>query len=103
MPRVARKKAPTKTPARRLSPRKQKSVTPPVPTAPPSPPKPPPPSREERLAALTAASVATRQRLWGGPGSVLARVHDVTLHGAGVKRGRPHWHIITEGLGVDGF
>jgi hypothetical protein len=52
---------------------------------------------------LLAASATIRQRLWGGPGSVLARVHDVTLHGAGVKRGRPHWHIITEGLGVDGF
>lgn len=104
MAKAVLKKSPTRSTSRRVTPRKSKAS--PARSAPPSPPQPPPPppvTEAERRLALAEALLATRQRLWGGPGAVLAKVQDVTLHGASVKRGRPHWHLLTEGLGQQGF
>lgn len=105
MAKAVRKKAPTRPTSRRVTPRKAKASSPKTvkPSPPQAPPPPPPLTEAERTLALAEASRATRQRLWGGPGAVLAKVDEVTLHGSGLKRGRPHWHLLTEGLGLKGF
>lgn len=87
--------APQKVPARRVTARKQKlpEVTPP----------PPPPTEAQRKAALTSSHEALRTRLWGNQGVVLTTIEQVQVRGALVSRGRPHWLLLTEGLGVKGY
>lgn len=34
---------------------------------------------------------------------MLARVEDVVIHGGSIVRGRPHWHLLTEGLSPRGY
>lgn len=102
MAKAARRKPPVRSPTRRVKARKSKAA--PARRAGSPAPAPPRPIREaERKRALAEASLGIRQRIWGAAGVVAARVLDVTVHGAAVKRGRPHWHLLTEGLGIRGF
>jgi hypothetical protein len=57
----------------------------------------------QKSAALIASAEGLRQRLWGSAGTVVARVEEVTIHFGLVSRGRPHWHLLTEGLGARGY
>ena len=69
---------------------------------------------EEKKRALIAGAEGLRQKLWGSTGTVVSRVEvkpesrvqggqDVTIHCGLVSRGRPHWHLLTEGLGTRGY
>lgn len=94
MTRLAPTKITSRPLARRVTARKQKL---------PEPlPPPPPPTEAQRTAALTGASEALRTRLWGNQGAVLTTVDEVVVRAAQVNRGRPHWHLLTEGLGSKG-
>src|SRR3990167_7218090 len=95
MTRVASQKVTHRLPRRRVTARKQKlpEVTPP----------PPPPTEAQRHAALSLAHGNLRQRLWNRPGTLLTQLEEVSLHSAWVPRGRPHWHLLTEGLGRHGY
>ena len=64
---------------------------------------PPPPSEEERRVALTERHAALRHHLWPTSGSIVSTVDEVTIHCGSVTRGRPHWHLLTEGLGQRGY
>lgn len=81
--------------SRRVTARKQKLAAP--------PPPPPRPTDDERRAALARAHQALRTQLWGGAGSIAQRDEQVTIHSGQISRGRPHWHLLTEGLGLKGF
>ena len=67
---------------------------------PATPPPPPRPSDEERQAALSQAHQSLRAQLWAGPGSIVERSELVTIHSGQVSRGKPHWHLLTEGLAL---
>ena len=53
--------------------------------------------------ALAASHEILRQRLWSLPGTLLARVGEVSIHCGAVARGRPHWHLLTQGLSSRGY
>ncbi|MDP2273711.1 MAG: suppressor of fused domain protein [Archangium sp.] len=95
MLRSARQKVPPRPASRRVTARKQKT--------PDLPPPPPPPTEEERRVALTERHAALRHHLWPTSGSVLTTVGDVIIHCGSVTRGRPHWHLMTEGLANRGY
>ncbi len=101
MTRAVRKKAPArpaKKPARKpVTSRKEKVPEPPK--APPAPKV----SEAEKRAALAASAEAMRQKLWGSQGQPLTTVEGVTIASALLPRGRPHWHLLTFGLGLTGF
>lgn len=94
MTRLAPLKVPSRAPARRVTARKQKQPEPVAPT---------PPTEAQRKAALTLAHEALRTRLWGNQGAILTTIEDVMVRGSLVGRGRPHWHLLTEGLGPKGY
>lgn len=87
---VARGKVPARAAHRRVTARKQK-----IPEVAPSPPV---PSADQRRAALTEGLEAVRQRLWGSNGTVVGNTEGVSIRSGAVARGRPHWHLLTEGL-----
>ena len=95
MLRSARQKVPPRPASRRVTARKQKNIEVPPPA--------PPPSEEERAVALTERHTALRLRLWPSSGSILSTVDEVTIHCGLVTRGRPHWHLLTEGLRPRGY
>lgn len=95
MTRAARKKVPARPAQRRVTARKQKIVVLPAP--------PPPPTEAEKRAAQLALADGIRQRLWGSAGTLLATVEEVSIRAALVTRGRPHWHLLTEGLISRGY
>ncbi|MFZ5438771.1 MAG: suppressor of fused domain protein, partial [Myxococcota bacterium] len=68
-------------------------------------PAPPPAPKLKPLTAtaLAAAAEALRQKLWGAQGQPLTTVEGVTIASALLPRGRPHWHLLTFGLGLSGF
>lgn len=92
---AARKKVPARPAQRRVNTRKQKIEV--------EPPPPPPATAAQKQAALAAVSSGVRQRLWGSAGTVLAKVGEVSIHAGSVARGRPHWHLLTEGLAPRGY
>ena len=47
---------------------------------------------------MAASLDAVRQRLWGSNGTVLATIGGVAIRCGAVARGRPHWHLLTEGF-----
>ncbi len=95
MTRLAPRQVSARPLARRVTARKQKL---PEPTPPP-----PPPTSAQRQAALTASFEALRARLWGNQGATLTTIDEVVVRGALIGRGRPHWHLLTEGLGAKGY
>jgi hypothetical protein len=96
MTRAATTKVPRRPADQRVTTRKQT-------IAEEAPPRPPRLTEEERRAALAATSEGVRQRLWGGSGLVLGTVEDTTIRCSLVARGRPHWHLLTEGLAGRGY
>ena len=95
MTRAAPVKVPSRPPSRRVTARKQKELAP--------VPPPPPPTEAERKAALGASHEALRQKLWGNAGALLTTIEEVSVRCAVVGRGRPHWHLLTEGLAGKGY
>lgn len=90
---AARKAAPAKASPRKVPARKQPATPPPV---------------VPKLAPLTSEGLARaaetlRQKLWGAQGQPLTTVQGVTIASALLSRGRPHWHLLTFGLGLSGF
>ncbi len=67
------------------------------------PPPPAPPTDEEVREALALAHESVRLRLWGSLGAVLAQVENVSIQVGSVTRGRPHWHLLTQGLSPRGY
>lgn len=102
MPRAARSKPRTRPEPKRAAPQKKpktvarKALPAPVASAPPPPPV-------DRRQALAVAAEAARQRLWGAQGQPLTMVEGVTIASAAINRGRPHWHLLTFGMGLDGL
>lgn len=99
MTRAVPKKVRAKAPAKRVTTRKQKVPAQPV--------QPPPPakvvSEAEKRAALAVSAETTRARLWGTQGQPLTTIDGVTIASALLTKGKPHWHLLTFGLGLTGF
>lgn len=103
MTRAAPKKAGPRAPVKRVTSRKQK-VDPPPKSPAKAPVKAAPKATEaQKRAALAAVAEATRQKLWGSEGQPLTTVEGVTIASALLTRGRPHWHLLTFGMGLSGF
>jgi hypothetical protein len=96
MTRAARQKVPTRPAPRRVTARKQKIAV----AAPAAPAR---PTEAARRSALSGSLDGIRQRLWGSDGTVVGRVGPVTISCGSVARGRPHWHLLTEGLAPQGY
>lgn len=90
--------APSK-PARKPAPAKRRSA----PAAPPAPPPPPRATEAERREAIAIAAEQGREKLWLEQGQPLTTTEGVTIAFAQLNRGRPHWHLLTFGLGLDGL
>lgn len=102
---AAPKPAKVKKPGAKADPkpiaRKKAPVTPP-----PQPPKAPPPqpkvSDDVRRVAVAEAAEKAREKLWGEQGQPLTTVQGVTIAFAQLNRSKPHWHLLTFGLALDG-
>ncbi len=51
---------------------------------------------------MSASHEALRQKLWGNAGALLTTIEEVSVRCSMVGRGRPHWHLLTEGLARKG-
>jgi hypothetical protein len=60
-------------------------------------------SDEVRRAAIAEAAEKAREKLWVEQGQPITTVQGVTIAFAQLNRSKPHWHLLTFGLALDGL
>lgn len=60
-------------------------------------------SDEVRRAAIAEAAEKAREKLWAEQGQPITTVQGVTIAFAQLSRSKPHWHLLTFGLALDGL